>query len=107
MFDRKFSKPALLMLLTSLLISCRSPCPVSSLPSPLALTPPAEVRVTPARPPCNLPPLPQPFKFVGIPDLDGADRIYVTKSDLAELAVYLVAQRGWIAAATACLEDEP
>jgi len=54
--------------------------------------------------PCSLPPLPRPFKFVGFPSPSGLE-IYVSKSDMAELAVYLTATREWIRIATVCLSE--
>ncbi len=61
--------------------------------------------VTPSRPPCELPALPQPVVFGGVPD--GDDKVIVTKSGLIALAGYVVAERAWIAAASACLAVAP
>jgi hypothetical protein len=52
-------------------------------------------------PECVLPPLPQPVTFVGFPD---GERIFVTKTDLADLGRYLLGMRQWIEAASSCLE---
>jgi len=48
--------------------------------------------------------LPRPFKFVGYPSPSGME-LYVSKSDMAELAVYLTATREWIRIATVCLSE--
>ncbi len=62
---------------------------------------PAPIRITPSRPDCVLPPLPQPVVFGGVPD--GDDKVIVTKSGLLELARYVAAERDWIVSASACL----
>lgn len=58
--------------------------------------------------PCNLPPLPKPIGWpVGFPSEAAtppdADKLFVTKTDLAVLADYLVAVRQWIEAASSCM----
>jgi hypothetical protein len=96
MFANK-SLRALLLTLSASSASCSHPsCQVPVLPA----SPPPTVQVTPARPPCNLPPLPHPVTFGGVPD---GDNVVVTKTGLAELAGYLVATRAWIGAASTCL----
>lgn len=84
------------------LASCGPKCPACpTLPERPVTTPPIVNVADPL--PCELPPLPQPFEFVGFPDADG-QRIFVTISDLKQLAVYLVGMRAWITVASTCLE---
>lgn len=45
------------------------------------------------------------MKFVGFPDADGT-RIFVTKTDLGALAVYLASEHAWIEAAALCLSEK-
>lgn len=80
------------------LAACRAPCPKPSLP----VQPPAVIEVTPDKTPCVLPELPEPIKVVGFPAPDGQS-IYVSKSDLAGLAGYLVSIRAYVEAAGLCL----
>ncbi len=82
--------------------SCRSAPTCPKLP--IAATPAAEIRVTPSRLPCLLPALPRPVMLVGIPDTETPSRIYVTKTDLGNLAGYLIGLRSWVQAASVCLE---
>lgn len=52
-------------------------------------------------PECVLPALPGPIHpAIGFPDENG---IYLTKSDFAELANYVMALRDWVLAAQPCL----
>ncbi len=92
----------LLPLVVVVLASCGPKCPACpTLPERPVTSAPI---VTVAEPlPCELPPLPQPFEFVGFPSDDGS-KIYVTISDLKQLAVYLVGMRAWITVASTCLK---
>lgn len=65
------------------------------------VNPPAVIHVQPDPVPCRLPVLPEPVQVVGMATPDG---IYVTKTDVANLAAYIVGVRGWIRAAALCLE---
>ena len=88
------------MLLLPLLlstISCGHHCPAC----PTLPRPAPEVVIQP-RPPCHLPPLPQPATLGGVPNADGT--VTVTKDGLGELARYLLGVRQWIAAAQICLD---
>jgi hypothetical protein len=64
------------------------------------VNPPAIIKVRPDPVPCDLPALPEPVQVVGMAAADG---IYVTKTDVANLAAYLVGIRGWVRAAAICL----
>ena len=55
-------------------------------------------------PDCHLPTLPVPFQIVGMASPDG---ILVTKSDIADLARYILGLRNWVNAADACLAVQP
>lgn len=77
----------------------RPSCP--ALPRPIAPAP----EVVPApRPPCNLPPLPQPVVFGGIPD---GEHVVITRSGLADLSRWMVLTDAWILAAATCLDVQP
>lgn len=53
-------------------------------------------------PDCNLPPLPGKIApAVGFPESGG---IAISKTDFALMAEYIMLMRGWIDAASACLE---
>lgn len=80
---------------------CAKPKPCPTLP----VRPVSEpvVTVVAERPPCALPELPQPIPFVGFPSPDGT-QIYVSTSDVKALAIYLASLRGWVQAASACLQ---
>lgn len=100
--SRKRSWPLTLAMLLASSTSCfRShSCPTC----PPLRDPPPPITVEAARPPCNLPPLPQPATLGGVPD---GDRVIVTKDGLGQLAVYLAGVRAWIGAAAICLEVKP
>lgn len=94
------SRSATLMILLPLWMlstaSCCGTCPDPVVP----VTPPPKVVVRdPA--PCHLPTLPTPLRLVGFPE---ADRIYVTKTDLADLGRYVLGLQSWIMKAAECLE---
>jgi hypothetical protein len=61
---------------------------------------------TPTR--CDLPTLPPPIVWGGLPEKKGGGRqtgrTIVTQDGLAELGGYLAGVRQWIAAASACME---
>lgn len=111
--------PILLTLVASLPSCCRSGSPASALPTS---RPPALVTVTPSRPPCKLPQLPQPIAIDESP-FDGGhwvhlkDGLTIAERDLADaggffvprenwngLAVYLAQEHAWIELAAGCLE---
>lgn len=78
--------------------ACSHRCPPPVVPKP---------SVQLARmPECVLPDLPGPIHpAIGFPDANG---IYLTKSDFADLASYVMALRDWVLAAQPCLsKDEP
>lgn len=64
------------------------------------MTPPPVI-VTKDPAPCALPALPGKFQLVGMPDAQG---IYITKTDIADLAGYLLGLGAWIEAAQECLK---
>ena len=64
---------------------------------------PPTINVAPSATPCILSPRPQPFQLVGFPSEDGS-KLYVTKTDLAALVVWLSAMDDWAASAALCLE---
>lgn len=69
-----------------------------SCPKPVT---PAPVVVLGKLPECALPELPGSIKpMVGYPDPDG---IYLSRSDFASIATYVMAMRDWIIAAQPCL----
>jgi len=49
---------------------------------------------------CALPELPQPFELVGMATPDG---IVMTKTDMANIASYVLGLRAWIVAASSCI----
>lgn len=56
--------------------------------------------------PCNLPAIPRPVVWGGLPEMvDGKQtgRTILTEDGLAELGGYLKAVRDWIAAASGCI----
>ena len=78
-----------------LLAACRKPCPVAPKPEPI-------VSLIHS-PTCNLPSLPDsPTVTVGFPT---PESVMVSKTDYAQMLVFVAGLRDWIAAASACLEE--
>lgn len=90
----------LAIIVAIILFACGPKCPTCPTLPAEGVTP-APITVVAPRTPCLLPALPAPFELVGMPTPQG---IVITKSDMAPLAGYLVAVRGWIAAAQICIE---
>jgi hypothetical protein len=80
----------------SALSACHK-CPPPVIPAPV---------VEVAKPPeCDLPDLPGPIHpAIGYPDPNG---IYLTRTDFADLASYVMALRDWVLAAQPCLTRKP
>ena len=90
--------------LVALLIAagCSKNCPTCPTLPVRPVSPPVKV-ITLDPPTCTLPELPQPFVPVGYPSPDG-QQIYVSRTDMAKLGVYLAGIRDWIETAAGCLE---
>ena len=94
-------RTAVIVILLVVTSCCAKPKPCPTLPV-RPLSDPVVTIIAP-RPPCGLPELPQPIPFVGFPSPDGT-QIYVSKTDMAGLAIYLSQIREWITSASACLQ---
>ncbi len=89
---------AITVVLVLLATSC---CPKPpKCPTPI---PPPPVVVVKPRPPCHLPPLPEPIEGLGVPDAQ-RDGYFVPRQRWAELGGYQAGVIEWIVAASACLE---
>jgi hypothetical protein len=83
-----------LALIAVLASACGGKCPACpTLPVRPVSEPVKVITIDPPR--CVLPDLPEPFKMVGYPSPDG-QQIYMSKTDVAQLAVYLAALRNWV-----------
>jgi hypothetical protein len=82
------------------LASCRKPCPKVEAPRPVPI-----VSRTPS---CNLPAIPRPVVWGGVPQYDANGKetgtTLLTQDGLGELGGYLLAVRQWMAAAASCME---
>ena len=77
-----------------LLMACHKPCPVAPRPEPI-------VSLT-LGPKCNLPSLPDgPTITIGYPT---PESVMVSKTDYAQMLVFVEGLRDWIYAASACME---
>lgn len=80
--------------------SCRAKCQKVEQPRPVPI-----VSRTPS---CNLPAIPSPVNWGGVPQYDANGKetgtTLVTQDGLAELGGYLKAVRNWIKAASDCME---